>query len=517
MIVVEGPDAGARFPLPEHEPQLIGRSTEAVPLHDTSVSRRHAELTPDAGRWWIRDLESRNGTHLNDERVVERSPLSAGDRIRCGDTILQIVHLDESAERGQLRALDPEKDAVRIRETPTVPTDRLLQLQAFLDPEHTDLERGLPIACRLVDADEVALLEVSSPGGDLGPAIVRSADGSTPGTPFDLPRELVRTVLDHDGPRVAEILGTRLIAAVCVRGHDDAGVVLAASRSIDREWTPIELEMLTMTATRFAVSRRSRDEALDQGRLERLAAMGEATAVLSHAIRNIVQGLRGGTDAVQLALSRERLDLAREGWGILSRNLDRILALSLNMLTYSKDRELDLMLTDAARLITDAIELLRTAAERARVELVLDLSEDVPPIALDPDAIHQIVVNLVRNAIDASPANGSVVIRSRYEPDPASLVLEVQDHGPGIPRERRERIFEPFFSTKGQRGTGLGLVVARKLAERHGGSLTLEDGEGPGAVFRVVIPADRATADDSEKTRGPNPIQGGELGIRFEA
>ena len=516
LVVVEGPDAGARFPLPEREPQLIGRSTEAVPLRDTSVSRRHAELTPDAGRWWIRDLESRNGTYLNDARILERSPLSAGDRIRCGDTVLSIVHLDESARRGQIRALDPAREAVRIPDEPRLASDRLSRIEAFVAAERLDAEHGLPIACRLLDADEAALLEISGPENELGTATVRRADGSTPEDPFDLPRELVRTVIDDPGPRVAEILESRSIAAVCTRRPDGGGVILAASRSIERGWSPLELEALTLAAARFAITGRRRAETEDLSRLERLAAMGEATAALSHAIRNIVQGLRGGTDAVQLALSRERLDLAREGWAILARNLDRILALSLNMLAYSKDRELDLLSTDVARLVSDAIELLRTSAERARVELDATLSEDVPPIALDPDALHQIVVNLVRNAIDASPGDDRVSIRTRYEPDPAALILEVEDRGPGIPRERRDRVFEPFFSTKGQRGTGLGLAVARKLAERHGGSLDLIETPGPGALFRVTIPADRTATSDLEKTRGPNPIQGGDLGVRFE-
>ena len=73
LHVVEGPDAGQRFPLPDREPQLIGRSTEALPISDPSVSRRHAELTPDDGRWWLRDLESTNGTFLNDAMIITLS------------------------------------------------------------------------------------------------------------------------------------------------------------------------------------------------------------------------------------------------------------------------------------------------------------------------------------------------------------------------------------------------------------------------------------------------------------
>ena len=517
LVILEGPDAGARFPLPEREPQLIGRSTEAVPLHDSSVSRRHAELTPDGEDWWIRDLESRNGTFLNETRILERTCLHAGDRVRCGDTVMQFVHLDETPDHGRVHTVEPAPGTVRLGPGPATPADRMPQLFALIEGDVLDPGSGLPLVCRLMHSEEAALLELPGPDDTEGPTTVRTAEGRIPRAPFELPPELLRATLGGRGPRTADMDPSRRIAAVCARRPDGGGVVLAVARSSAAEWTDSELELLSVCGTRFAISGQKREEVEDLDRLQRLAAMGEATAALSHAIRNIVQGLRGGTDAVQLALNRERIDLAREGWTILSRNLDRILALSLNMLAYSKDRELDLMLTDVGRLLSDAIELLRTSAERSRVEIDLALDEDVPPIALDPDALHQIVINLVRNAIDASPTGGRISVGTRYRTDPVRLVVDIEDQGPGVPAERRDRIFEPFFSTKGQRGTGLGLAVARKLTERHGGSLGLVDKSDPGALFRIVLPADRAATADPEKTRGPNPIQGGDLGIRFEA
>lgn len=517
LLVVEGPDAGARFPLPEREPQLIGRSTEAVPLHDASVSRRHAELTPDAGRWWLRDLESRNGTYLNDMPILERSPLTEGDRVRCGDTVMQLVHLDDPQEHGRIREPVVERDAVRILSSPSIPATRLRQLHALLGPTSGTPTVDLPLICRLVGADAAALVETHGSNGELGAATLRRVDQRSPDTAFDLPRTLVQATMRDGTPKIAVIDDSDSVAAIFVRTSDDGGVILAVSRTAESPWKTDELELLAVAATTIAMTHEQRREIEDLGQLQKLAAMGEATAALSHAVRNIVQGLRGGTDAVELALHRERLDLAREGWAILSRNLDRILALSLDMLAYSKDRELDLRSTDVGRLVTDAVDLLRTSAERSKVLLELDLSSNVPPVALDPDALHQIVINLVRNAIDATPPRGRVVIRSVYDPETPSLVVEVLDQGPGVPPERQERIFEPFFSTKGQRGTGLGLAVARKLAERHGGSLYLEGDPGSGARFRLVLPADREPDADPEKTRGPNPIQGGDLGVRFEA
>ena len=95
LEVIHGPDTGKRFSLPEREPQLIGRSTEAIPITDDSVSRRHAELTPDDDRWWLRDLDSTNGTYVNDSPVHDRTVVKAGDRIRCGDTIFAMIREHE--------------------------------------------------------------------------------------------------------------------------------------------------------------------------------------------------------------------------------------------------------------------------------------------------------------------------------------------------------------------------------------------------------------------------------------
>ena len=191
------------------------------------------------------------------------------------------------------------------------------------------------------------------------------------------------------------------------------------------------------------------------------------------------------------------------------------MSLSLNMLAYSKDRELDIIPVTVGSIASEAIAILRSAAERAGVTLELVPDPHEPPIPIDPDAIHQVVLNLVGNAIEAVDRGGRVEVRTAFAPDQGSTTLLVTDDGPGVPLDRRERIFEPFYSTRGQRGTGLGLAVARKLVERHGGTLVLDPPAGRGAVFRVNLPASRNDEPGVEDTRGPNPIQGGELGVRF--
>lgn len=385
LEVIEGPDAGASFELPDHEPQLIGRSSEALALTDRSVSRRHAELTPGGGQWWLRDLRSTNGTFVNGSPVLDVVRLRPGDRIRCGNSILRLVS-DGAAPR--------------------------LSVQTS-----------------------------ASPSGAAAPP----------------------------GP-----------------------------------------------------------DAL------RLAAIGETMATLSHSIKNIMQGLRGGADAIELALQRGDLDRAREGWPVLARNLDRVLALTLNMLAYAKDRPLDLELDQINGTVREVAELLAAACRRKRIRLELDLDPDMPPILMDASAMHQALVNLVTNAVEAAPdRDGIVLIRTRFVPaatlhpldprddlDPLAALgarceISVQDNGPGVPADQRSHLFEPFASTKGQRGTGLGLAVTRKLITQHGGLIVHESPPEGGTRMTLMLPA-RSVDGDGDRTHAPTPLPDGDIGIEFE-
>jgi signal transduction histidine kinase len=517
LVVLTGPDSGRRFPIPDREPQLIGRSTEAIPITDESVSRRHAELTPDDGRWWIRDLESTNGTFVNGRPILDRVPLQPGDRIRCGDTEFQLRHLDESTIHGRLRAPDPSDGTIRL--LPVANPASGAGAAEVIAAGSTIADR-LPAIAILLDADAAASIPVDGRGLCLEGLDVRSPDGHPPPSPFALPRELVAALISAEStpgiPRVAVIDDRQAVAATLIRGGEASGHrIVAAIRSADRPWQEGELRALDLAARILSRGAADADSASHALRTERLAAMGEATAALSHSVKNILQGMRGGADAVELALSRERIDLAREGWRILARNLDRIMSLSMNMLAYSKDRELDIVPTRLGSIAAEAIAILRSAAERAGVTLELISDPAEPPVPIDPDAIHQVVLNLVGNAIEAVDRGGRVEVRTAFSPTAGAATLLVIDDGPGVPRDRRDRIFEPFYSTRGQRGTGLGLAVARKLVERHGGTLSLDPPAGRGTVFRADLPSSRDDEPGVEDTRGPNPIQGGELGVRF--
>ena len=254
------------------------------------------------------------------------------------------------------------------------------------------------------------------------------------------------------------------------------------------------------------------EELLAKGRL---ATMGETVAAISHGVKNILQGLRGGADAVQMGITREDLELASRGWPIVSRNLDRIQNLTLNMLGFARQRSLEFEPMSVSSVIREAIEMMESAAGRKGVRLEFDDDEGAPPILIDPAAILQILINLISNAVDASESGSPVEIRLAC-PEPADrIVITVRDQARAwIPDH--ERLFEPFVTSKGQRGTGLGLVVSLRLAEAHGGFLRCERTGPDGTTMELVLPTDRE-GGDSEDTQGPRGFAEADLDIEFGA
>ncbi|MCA3003885.1 MAG: GAF domain-containing protein, partial [Phycisphaerales bacterium] len=239
---------------------------------------------------------------------------------------------------------------------------------------------------------------------------------------------------------------------------------------------------------------------------ERLAAMGETVASLSHSIKNILQGLRGGGDVVEMGLKKEDLKVARGGWSILKRNLDRIIGLTMNMLAYSRPRTLDMELTRVGVLLEDCASLLTDRCTAKGIALIVDADPEMPPVAMDAGLMHQALMNLILNAVEAVESqSGTVTVRAVFRPAPTpgaagEVQIDVIDNGPGIAPEMQQRIFEPFFTTKGLRGTGLGLAVTRRIIEQHAGRVSLKSALGRGATFTIVIPTEPGQLIDPSQT-----------------
>ncbi len=227
---------------------------------------------------------------------------------------------------------------------------------------------------------------------------------------------------------------------------------------------------------------------------ERLAAIGQTVAGLAHGIKNMLHGFKGGRYLVELGIQKNDPQRLQSGWEMIRKNIDRISNLVLDLLSYAKEREPEYETCDPNQIAAEVCELLREGARDNGVEIVAEFDPSVGSMMLDPRIVHNALLNLMTNAIDAClfDAEGEkswrVRLRTAMEA-PGWIRLEVIDNGSGMNAEVLGKLFTSFFSTKGHRGTGLGLLVTRKLIEAHRGSIAVESRVGRGTTFTIRLPA----------------------------
>jgi two-component system sensor histidine kinase HydH len=225
-------------------------------------------------------------------------------------------------------------------------------------------------------------------------------------------------------------------------------------------------------------ARREETLAERRAREERLLALGTMSAVLAHEIKNPLAALKGNAQLVAEALPDQSLRRAQAD-RVVQASI-RLQALVGDLLNFTRGGPL-------ARTPVDPAEILFLAAEDAAPKAELELEAAPPSWPLDPTRIRQALENLLRNAVQASAESGRGRVLASVLVEGDRLVYTVRDEGPGLPNGADETIFEPFVTTK-TRGVGLGLPVARRIAELHGGELTARNRPEGGAELRLVIP-----------------------------
>jgi signal transduction histidine kinase len=221
---------------------------------------------------------------------------------------------------------------------------------------------------------------------------------------------------------------------------------------------------------------------------ERLAAVGSTVTGLVHSLKNICSGLRGGTYLVEQHKQTGDEDQLDTGLEMLTRNLLRVKGLVNDMLTVSKPRSPELSREDADALLAEAIECADQDAKGKGVELGADQSAGRIVLELDHKMILDALGNLISNAIDAAALVEKGRVRARVELCEDTVAFVVQDNGPGLDEEAKSNMFQAFYSSKGAEGTGMGLMVAQKIASEHGGRVEYSETKGQGTTFKLVLP-----------------------------
>jgi two-component system NtrC family sensor kinase len=216
---------------------------------------------------------------------------------------------------------------------------------------------------------------------------------------------------------------------------------------------------------------------------ERLATIGKMAAHVTHEIRNPLSSL-----ALNAELLEEELDDNAEARALLravKNEIERLTSLSERYLSVARRKPPRVESEDIGQVCRDAIAFVRADLERHGIVVRLEVPPELPTVSIDEGQIRQALYNLVRNAREAMPGGGTVLVTAAQ--DGADVVLTVDDEGSGIDAETRARLFEPFFTTKGH-GTGLGLVITREIVEAHGGSINVAPVSPKGTRFSIRLP-----------------------------
>ena len=543
--IIQGPDKGRRFELSDGE-SLIGRRDCDVELTDNTVSRHHFRLTSDAGRWQLDDLGSANGTFLNGQKVTGSSPVQPGDQIRCGKSLLVFaragdtvpgmsgVDMDESGKLvdAAIVATVPSNEDSVVIPTPEAGAQAIGNLRILYDfiAETTSiftvdvlLRRTLQKVFNVLNADRgfiMLMADGDEPAEGQSRRLVLKASilsEESEHTEAPISRTIINEVIRNEvGVLSSNAMGDKRFAAgksvhdfsirsaICVpiKGRESILGVIHVDCSVSTHtYSTEQLRLLTAIGyqTGLAIENVRLYEATLQS--ERLAAVGETVAILSHHIKNILQALQAGIDVVHSALSADNLTKANEAWPIVQRGLGRTNELILNMLAFSKARQPQREDLNVNAILRECLELTGSQADDKGVAVVTDL-DDVPPLAADAAGLQHAVLNLLSNALAAvEPQAGIITVRSHYDSMNRIILIDVIDNGSGISDDLLGEIFKPFFSAKGQEGTGLGLAVAKKIVEEHGGAITLASTPGEGTTFTIALPT--MPAGDASETMVP--------------
>ncbi|MCP4901856.1 MAG: PAS domain S-box protein [bacterium] len=234
---------------------------------------------------------------------------------------------------------------------------------------------------------------------------------------------------------------------------------------------------------------------------ERLAAVGQTVAGLAHGIKNIITGLEGGMYVTSTGLKRGDQERIGQGWGMLVRNMSRISELTKNLLAFSRGETPRFEIASPAAVAHEVVDLYQESAAAQGIKLIAEIDESVAEALIDPEGIHSCLANLVSNAVDAClvcDGEKCTITLRLFEAD-ETIVFEVSDSGCGMDYEVMQKAFTSFFTTKAKGGTGLGLLLTRKIVQQHGGYIDLESESEVGTTFRMRFERARLPVPDTKE------------------
>ena len=223
---------------------------------------------------------------------------------------------------------------------------------------------------------------------------------------------------------------------------------------------------------------------------EKMAMVGISLSEIAHYIKNVLQSMKGGSWFVERGIESSNMEKTERGWKMLKGSIGKISSLVENMLNYSRHSNVYLERGNINAMLVEILNNVIDSARERGIEIRPELSDKLPDVYFDWNRMQDSFLNLLTNAMDAIPEDqdGLIIIKTDYDKKKSSVIIEVIDNGSGIPEDVQPKIFSIFFSTKGRKGTGIGLSVTRKIIEEHNGGVDFISTPGEGTTFKVEIP-----------------------------
>ena len=545
LFVIQGRDQGTRFELDRETVSLGREASNVIQVHDTEVSRRHAEIRREGKLHTLVDLGSSNGSYVNGQRV-QHHELASGDRVQLGRTLMLFTDPGEALLEDLSSKIDiirsssndgsrivrsiSQKEGSEIFGSETAGTaspwlararsNLQIMYRTALAVSHTlDIDqllgRIMEMIFEWVEADRGCIMLVNSETKQLEPKVRRTRKGLAADEKISISKTILDFVTQHNEGVLtsdareddrwnptASLLQMNVREAICVpmQGRYDVVGVIYIDTSISpqrmishggNKFTEEHLKLMIAIAHQAALAVEDTSYYSAMVQAERLAAVGQTIATLSHHIKNILQGIRGGSYLIEMGLGQHDEEVVRKGWKMVERNQNKISSLVMDMLTFSKEREPEPVPSDLNTVTAEVMELMQSRAQELNVHLEYHPIANMPMATFDPEALHRAILNVLTNAIDAciEREGGRVIVTTDHASEDGMFRVTVEDNGGGIPPEDIDRIFTPFVSNKGSRGTGLGLPVSQKILKEHGGQIRVESTPDVGSRFTLEFPA----------------------------
>ena len=539
LLVKQGEYAGQRMEL-SGQKQTIGRSKQCdIRLPDSSVSRNHAVIYAKTdGAFAIEDVGSTYGTFFNGKKL-KKATLTQKTSLQFGAVLVEF-YIDDAEHADPSRREVPSVDTADLPENYTilhVLSEQDAKSGIISDQEDPDalneklhvLEKRLNTAYEIsaiisstyelselfkkifrsifdtIKVERVSILLVNEDTGEL---IHQASMDLNEGEEEALYSSTIvkkvikngQSLLLRNAQTAAEfdtshsIFAYNIRSAMCVplRTREKIIGVINVDASGESFFTQEDLQLLTLIGNQAGVVIQNARLIEENIKAERLAAVGQTVASLAHCIKNILQGIKGGSSLVDEGLNTGNSDMLGMAWTLVKSSQQRISELVLNMLDYSKERKPAYHRADLHDHMQNIFELMRDRAKEKNVSVEFVYNCEKMKVECDSMGIYRATLNLMTNAIDAvEKSQGNVMLHVSPSQNQEYLLIKVSDDGTGIPPEVKDKLFEAFHSTKDSKGTGLGLAVSKKIVTEHKGDIIVDTKLGEGTTFTIKLPVNR--------------------------